>query len=820
MNADPPLILVVGMHRSGTSLLGSVLKALGVTMPGPMIPGDIHNPEGYFERSDITALQEELLIDLGRWWPSTAGLQPLPNGWLQSPRAKRAAHGLKRLLSQDSPSQKTPWAIKDPRTSLLLPLWKEVCQELAIPLKLLLAVRNPKEVVVSLVDRDGSATAMDEQRASGLWLRHHQQLLHDSEDLPLHVVDYGYWFSNAESQIQALADFCLTQKLEDFQLKQAENCIKPQHRRSQNNAEEISLNRTVKKWYRHLHKAASKGESSALRAWNKRNRQVSRVQKEQHPWQVALDALGASSPSALEEWTTQGIPEQSLCQLSALNQPGFPGSDPSAHDGPSLPTSLQLELIGADLEQWQSHLWINQLPLAANTELKANGESNPQATLHLQPLSITASNPELLLALSRRERVFDPDPAQLKLLRLLGVNAEPLPKTSSGNWLKSPAESSAVLGLPSPSAFAPIQIACLCLGTSVDPNWLTPPAGVMQLPCFPPAPALDASQAKLLAQWIQHCKQLGLPLARLNPEQSERQLWRQLNVACFEDPINPEELLEELQWRRAGQPASASVNTPKPDVEMLWDHSTATSARAAICISSFNYADRLKPALISCQAQTLQELELIVVDDASEDNSLEFCLAWLQSHGSRFCRVQLIRHRTNGGLASARNTAFSKAKAPWCWVLDADNQIDPTALEHCLNIAKFSPASTAVVHPLIRILNDADQPMGLVGKGHAWQREQLQHGNAIDAMALIKRSVWEAVGGYSHIPGGWEDFDFWCKLIDAGFHGVICPEVLATYRQHSDSMLHSQTNHRQRRLSRLLQERHPWLQLAYAHPDR
>ncbi|WP_196757071.1 glycosyltransferase [Prochlorococcus marinus] len=820
MSTDPPLILVVGMHRSGTSLLGSILETLGVAMPGPLIPGDIHNPDGYFERSDITALQEELLIDLGRWWPSAAGLQPLANDWMESPRAQRAANCLKRLLSADLHSQTNSWAIKDPRTSLLLPLWKEVCNELTIPLKLLLAVRNPAEVVVSLVERDGGTAAMDEQRASGLWLRHHQQLLHDSDGLPLYVLDYGRWFSDAEAQIEALAAFCQPQGIAPCQIEQAAACIKPQHRRSQTRAEEISLNRSVNRWYRHLRKAANTGDSAALRTWSKREHQASRSQAETHPWQAALDALGASNPSALEHWMTQGIPESSLRHLSALNHPGFPGSDPSAHDGPLLPTTLHLELIGADLEQWHSHLWINQLPIAANTKLTTNAGVNPQATLHLQPLSVTATNPALLLALSRRERVFDPDPTQLRLLRLLGVNAEPLPARLAGHWLNSPTESISALGLPNPNALASMQTACLCLGTSSDPNWLTPPAGVMQLPCFPPAPALQASQAKLLAQWIKHCQQLGLALARLNPEPYERHLFRQLDVPCFEDPISPEELLKELQWRSAGQPASPCVKTPIPAIERLWEHTTATSPRAAICISSFNYADRLIQALNSSKAQTLQELELIVVDDASNDDSVKLCLAWLEQHGSRFCGGQLIRHHTNGGLASARNSAFAAAHSPWCWVLDADNQIDPTALEHCLYIAETSPASTAVVHPLIRILNDAGQPIGLVGKGHAWQREQLQHGNAIDAMALIRRSVWQTVGGYSHIPGGWEDFDFWCKLIAADFHGVICPEVLATYRQHGDSMLQSQTNQRQRRLSRLLQERHPWLQLAYAKPDR
>ena len=50
---DAPLLLIVGMHRSGTSLLGSLLPCLGIPMPGELIEGDIHNPEGYYERSDI-----------------------------------------------------------------------------------------------------------------------------------------------------------------------------------------------------------------------------------------------------------------------------------------------------------------------------------------------------------------------------------------------------------------------------------------------------------------------------------------------------------------------------------------------------------------------------------------------------------------------------------------------------------------------------------------------------------------------------------------------------------------------------------------------
>ena len=55
-----PLVLVVGMHRSGTSLLGGILQQLGIALPGETIKGDCHNPEGYFEWDEVVAIQERL----------------------------------------------------------------------------------------------------------------------------------------------------------------------------------------------------------------------------------------------------------------------------------------------------------------------------------------------------------------------------------------------------------------------------------------------------------------------------------------------------------------------------------------------------------------------------------------------------------------------------------------------------------------------------------------------------------------------------------------------------------------------------------------
>ena len=253
MSQRPPLTLIVGMHRSGTSLLGSLLPACGIAMPGPLIAGDTHNPEGYFERADITALQEQLLIDLERWWPSPRGMEPLPQNWLTSEPGQQAAKDLIALLQVEAEQQQGRWAIKDPRSSLLLPLWKQACLTLKIPLQLLLAVRDPAEVMVSLVRRDQAVTGMDGWRAQRLWWHHNAQVLRDGADLPLQVVSYSHWF-NPGTALQQL--YNLAPEASEEQRRQALDCVKPQHRRSHEGPLTTPLASPVQKMHHQLQQLA------------------------------------------------------------------------------------------------------------------------------------------------------------------------------------------------------------------------------------------------------------------------------------------------------------------------------------------------------------------------------------------------------------------------------------------------------------------------------------------------------------------------------------------------------------------------------------
>jgi GT2 family glycosyltransferase len=154
-------------------------------------------------------------------------------------------------------------------------------------------------------------------------------------------------------------------------------------------------------------------------------------------------------------------------------------------------------------------------------------------------------------------------------------------------------------------------------------------------------------------------------------------------------------------------------------------------------------------------------------------------------------------------------------------VLDADNALFPDAVAGCLALADESDPQLAVVHPLLAVEAEPGRPdeQRTLVRPQSWQRERLRFENHVDAMALVRRSAWEVVGGYTHIEGGWEDYDFWCKLAGAGYHGLQCPRILAVYRSHAASMSHCATNRSWHALSRTLQQRHPWLQLPLAQTE-
>ncbi len=157
-------VVVLGMHRSGTSALAGLLSLLGVDLGARLHPPDRFNEAGYFEHLDVMDIHERMLRLLGSTWDDP---RPLPSGWTRHPEVAALRADLLSVLKRDFQDVRI-WAIKDPRLCRLWSVWEEILPELRVTVRFVLVARPPAEVAGSLARRD----AMAPWRADLLYVAH------------------------------------------------------------------------------------------------------------------------------------------------------------------------------------------------------------------------------------------------------------------------------------------------------------------------------------------------------------------------------------------------------------------------------------------------------------------------------------------------------------------------------------------------------------------------------------------------------------------------------------------------------------------------
>ena len=157
-------IMVLGMHRSGTSAATRVLNLLGVELGSRLMPPAPDNPTGFWEHLDAVEIHDRLLGNLGRSWDD---FRPLPADWLHSAAAQAAEQQIRQLIQSEF-SDAPLWAVKDPRLCLFVPLWERVLRSLGIEPCALIVLREPAEIARSLHERNAIPVALGE----ALWCRY------------------------------------------------------------------------------------------------------------------------------------------------------------------------------------------------------------------------------------------------------------------------------------------------------------------------------------------------------------------------------------------------------------------------------------------------------------------------------------------------------------------------------------------------------------------------------------------------------------------------------------------------------------------------
>jgi glycosyltransferase involved in cell wall biosynthesis len=197
---DNPVVVVLGVHRSGTSLTTHVLNALGVRLSDQLIPGRSDNPAGFFEHRKILEKTRAMDGKLGIDPFKNGAIAPSGSSWWQHPDIEVEKSALKQILSSETTDQESVFGFKDPRTLYYLPLWQEIFDDLALTPRYVLALRNVADVVASMCAR-----GISEARARTIWVC---QMATGLKCLPQGVdavVHYERWFQDPETQGVELA---------------------------------------------------------------------------------------------------------------------------------------------------------------------------------------------------------------------------------------------------------------------------------------------------------------------------------------------------------------------------------------------------------------------------------------------------------------------------------------------------------------------------------------------------------------------------------------------------------------------------------------
>ncbi|WP_449511373.1 glycosyltransferase family 2 protein [Devosia sp.] len=216
--------------------------------------------------------------------------------------------------------------------------------------------------------------------------------------------------------------------------------------------------------------------------------------------------------------------------------------------------------------------------------------------------------------------------------------------------------------------------------------------------------------------------------------------------------------------------------------------------RISVIMANFEAGAKIVSALQSVLGQTMADLEVIVCDDASRDNSLEFVRA-MMAHEPR---LRLIANQTNRGPAHCRNCALAEARGEWVAVVDSDDIIHPERFERLLAAAAQHDADI-VADNLLLFHEDGTPARLLLGeqKGGsfdvsttAWILAGIDGSPALGYLKpMIRRDRLDQMRYDEDLRIG-EDYDFVLRLLLAEARMLVVGEPFYLYRRHSGSISH------------------------------
>lgn len=194
--------------------------------------------------------------------------------------------------------------------------------------------------------------------------------------------------------------------------------------------------------------------------------------------------------------------------------------------------------------------------------------------------------------------------------------------------------------------------------------------------------------------------------------------------------------------------------------------------KVSVIMPCYNDGAYIEDAVASVKAQTYPEIELIIIDDGSDEPRTRAILEKLESSGTT------LLHTDRQRPAGARNAGIAAAAGEYILPLDADDLIEPSYIEKAVRVLDEN-GDIGVVYCHADLFGEQSGPWKLP----EYSLEEMLLDNVVFVTAMFRREDWRRVGGYrTTMEHGMEDYDFWLSILELDRQICQLPEVLFHYR--------------------------------------